>query len=1092
MRQQSNTSISSDVKKCNRLILGVTIILAFVLISLAVTTLIFVVKIDKRESTLQLEPLTTTPMTIEKENTTSVLPITDRTTYHFIVVGCGTSGAVLASRLSENPHFRVICIEKGPRDLPNEAEWSAMKIPNDFNFISPHDPVIITTRQQSLNKLVYIPRSMGLGGTSRIYGMINARASPDMLKEWPEGWQYEHFLPYYKKLEDHYCHHMLTNISTEDCELYHGKSGPMQVNSLDSLLFHNVSQAFREICYDTNQPWNGYSTDYNGDLINRPHSCSMFEQFKYRPSGTSSWFRGSSKTGYLTTEVLKRPNLSIVVDSTVTRIIFDDTARAIGVEYYDTSSHTVKRITALYEVILAAGAFATPHLLQVSGIGDPDHLQTINVSLVANNTHVGKYLADHISLPYIVQLHDCDETFNDMNGPFSWLVQFNSGVRTNQSKNIRDIQIYVLDASDGRFTHASRFCSEIKADRCGVSKPGTIATLRITLQNTDFSSGTVKAPTNSIFDKPEIDLNWTKLSDNDRNTFLMAVHLLRSYTLNKSSEFGQLIAGEILPGPLTFDEYFKFMESALHPTCSCRMGFCTDKELLVRGTTSLRVCDASSFGSQIDANPSATIYAMAEMLSDKLKRQYTSQHRVGTWKTRQSMLVFESDGIVSCSKIAAFDLEGTLIHTNPNNVSNWYLFNSFVRSRLQHLHSDGYKIVIFTDQANVTSKLEFQLQWQSKIEMIATALKVPIQLFSSTTNDDYRTPRVAMWRDFTWLFNDGINIDYKASFYVSKYRRENFSDVHIQFAANIPLAYYSSDQQFTNASSYPTVRHFNIIQTVRISNTAEVVWKLIGGFFSIHKWHPQISACEKVDDPQQLFVKRRLVFFGQIIETIEQLQVLDNYKREYQYKNIGGRWGKAVQNYASKLSVMEDDNGRSVIVSWSASFDSQTDIVTTFYRTGLDALVELLSSPLMCSSYTGNNFKEKLFSRKDQANPSIYWRQEYNINASELWKHIDTQNRVLNDQLPKSHGSLLSYDRDNYELTYCTSTSTSQSSFVTKYISMEKVISTDSTSSAWIRTGYIISMTNDRSVDDFANHILENIFVAEGDKLRQQLSKLNT
>jgi hypothetical protein len=106
------------------------------------------------------------------------------------------------------------------------------------------------------------------------------------------------------------------------------------------------------------------------------------------------------------------------------------------------------------------------------------------------------------------------------------------------------------------------------------------------LQNTDFSSGTIKAQTDSISDKPVMDLNWKKLSDNDRNTFSMDIDLLRSYTMNKSSEFGKLIAREVLRGTLDLYEYLKYMKSALHPTCSCRMDFCTDKELIVRGTAS--------------------------------------------------------------------------------------------------------------------------------------------------------------------------------------------------------------------------------------------------------------------------------------------------------------------------------------------------------------------------------------------------------------------------------------------------------------------------------------------------------------------------
>jgi choline dehydrogenase len=186
------------------------------------------------------------------EDESIVTGVTDLQTYHFIIVGCGTSGGVLASRLSENPSFNVVCIEKGPRDLPSTDAWNDMNIPNDFNFISTHDPVVITTQQKLRNKPIYIPTAMGLGGTSKIYGMISVRPSPEPLANWPKGWRYDDFLPFYKKLEDHYCYYDNTNISREECELYHDKGGPMQVNSLDLLAFHRLGKAFTEICNDTN------------------------------------------------------------------------------------------------------------------------------------------------------------------------------------------------------------------------------------------------------------------------------------------------------------------------------------------------------------------------------------------------------------------------------------------------------------------------------------------------------------------------------------------------------------------------------------------------------------------------------------------------------------------------------------------------------------------------------------------------------------------------------------------------------------------------------------------------------------------------
>ncbi|CAF1674227.1 unnamed protein product, partial [Adineta ricciae] len=490
--------------------------------------------------------------------------------------------------------------------------------------------------------------------------------------------------------------------------------------------------------------------------------------------------------------------------------------------------------------------------------------------------------------------------------------------------------------------------------------------------------------------------------------------------------------------------------------------------------------------------------------------QYTTQAQIGTWQMRDTMLVFESNDIISSSKIASFELENTLIKTNPNNDSDWNLLNNFVTSRLQDLHRSAYKIVIFTNQIDFcmtidtdnTAKLELQRRWQTKIEMIVKALQIPLQIFTSTCNDDYHKPRTAMWRDFTWLFNNGYDIDYKSSFHVVWSKQNDFSDSNIQFAANIPLSYYFPEQQFTKDSSHITKKHFNVIQTVRISDTADAIWKLVGGFFNIHEWHPQISATE-IDD-QNTFIKRRVIFADEMIDTIEQLQILDNEKRHYQYKNVGGNWGKLVENYESKLEVIEDDNGRSAIVRWIGSFDSHADLVSDFYRIGLDSLAGLFSPLLPCSG--GNSyFNKTLPTIKGRPNLSVYWRQEYNINASELWKRVGVWKETLNGQLSYEPGSeysfklpdpmpriyeiLLSDDRTNYEFVYCMRVTVPRSLPVTNYVSMKKVVSTGISSSAWIRTGYMI-VDDGTTAEQAANQVLTNVFVAGGERLLQQLQNI--
>ncbi|CAF1255968.1 unnamed protein product [Adineta steineri] len=558
--------------------------------------------------------------------------------YDFIVVGLGAGGSVIASRLSEIPHVTVLGIDGGPHEVDADEDPNDSEFP--YSFISPHDPSVVSLPLKAgKNKIMYIPRFNGLGGTLRLYGGINVRPSRAILERWPENWRYDDLLPYYKRIEDHYCYYYPsheTGISDQDCKKYHGKDGPLQVNPTYVPEFANISKTFESICKDSTQMWHGYNSDLNGA---NNLGCALFQRYLNRKGDRtdvqSDYYLGTSFHGYLNSSVCKRTNLRIRPATSVIKILFDTSCtppKATGVVIQNgTGVYTIK---VKKELILAGGAFATPHLLQISGVGDPVHLQSINILQIATNYHIGRNLRDHVAIPIIFQVKDKYSTYPNHenattppqyrksipNGSKSWIIALNTGLRND---NITDLQIYFSDTNyhspDGFMNTNPRKC------RFGSNghkeEPLAEITLRMILQDPSFS-GTVMATTGNIANKPMVDFKWEKISDYEYGVFSVTVDAIRK--LLHTTEWGDLIADELFPGNDTTIEEFinNHLESALHPISTCQLGLCCDENLLVYNISNVRVCDASAFGEQVDANPTATIFALAEKLSDIIRKEY--------------------------------------------------------------------------------------------------------------------------------------------------------------------------------------------------------------------------------------------------------------------------------------------------------------------------------------------------------------------------------------------------------------------------------------------------------------------------------------